>query len=85
VLLCRFNTCYISCCLGMYRGYGLPYGICVKEEERDRIEIYKRGEGCDVALQYRCSTVQVPLPCYISVFSVIWSEEIRPREALWLD
>jgi hypothetical protein len=42
------------------------------------------GKGCDVALLYRCSTVKVPLPCFVSVFSVIWSEEIRPREALWL-
>jgi hypothetical protein len=75
----------ISCWLGMYRGYYLPYGICVKEEERDRFEIYKGGGGvCDVALWYRCGTVQVPLPCYVSVFSVIWSEEIRPREALSL-
>jgi hypothetical protein len=44
VLLCRFNTCSISGCLGMYRGYDLPYGICVKEEERDESK-FTRGEG----------------------------------------
>lgn len=36
-----------------------------------------------MALQYRYSMVKVPLPCFVSVFSVIWSEEIRPRDALW--
>jgi hypothetical protein len=56
-----------------------------KKREMNRNLQGGRGEECDVALLYRCKEVKVPLPCFASVFSVIWSEEIRRGVALSLD
>ena len=56
-----------------------------KKREMNRNLQGGRGGVYDVALLYRYRTVQVPLPCYISVFSVIWSKEIRRGVALSLD